>query len=53
MLIALAAVVTWTTYALLQKKLQSDFSSAQMLLLIYLFSAAVLLPFAEPVSCSG
>ena len=47
-LIVVAAAVTWTTYALLQKKLHSDFSSAQMLLLIYLFSSVVLLPFVAP-----
>jgi len=46
-LMVLIAAVGWTTYALLQKKLHSDFSSAQILLLIYLFSSVVLLPFVE------
>jgi len=52
-LIVVASAFTWTTYALLQKKLNSDFTSAQMLLLIYLFSALVLLPFIEPGSLLG
>ncbi len=47
-LIVLAAAVTWTIYALLQKKLHGDFSSAQVLLFIYLFSTLVLLPFIDP-----
>ncbi len=52
-LIVVAAAITWTTYALLQKKLHADFSSAQILLLIYLFSVLVLLPFIEPGSLLG
>ena len=52
-LFVVAAAVTWTTYALLQKKLNTEFSSAQMLLLIYLFSSVVLLPFVQPGSILG
>ena len=52
-LIVVASAVGWTTYALLQKKLHSDFTSAQMLLTIYLFSSLVLLPFVNPGSLFG
>lgn len=52
-LIVVGAAITWTVYALLQKKLHSDFSSAQMLLLIYLFSSVVLLPFTQPGALFG
>ncbi len=52
-MLVVAAAVTWTIYALLQKKLHSDFSSAQILLLIYLFSAVVLLPFISPGALLG
>ncbi|MBN4053378.1 DMT family transporter [Haliea sp. AH-315-K21] len=44
------AAFTWTLYALLQKQLLVKFSSAQILLLIYLFSVLLLLPFASPLS---
>lgn len=49
-LIVVVAAITWTVYALLQKKLLRDFSSAQILFLIYIFSIAVLLPFISPSS---
>lgn len=38
----------WTIYALLQKQLLGSFSSPQILLLIYVFSALVLAPFIAP-----
>ncbi len=38
----------WTVYALLQKQLLGSFSSPQILLLIYVFSALVLAPFVVP-----
>jgi drug/metabolite transporter (DMT)-like permease len=47
-LIVFVAAVTWTVYALLQKKLLKSFSSVQILFLIYAFSVAVLLPFVSP-----
>ncbi|NQV69989.1 MAG: DMT family transporter [Pseudohongiella sp.] len=49
-LVLLFAAITWTVYALLQKQLLASFSSAQILFLIYLFSALVLLPFISPSS---
>ncbi len=52
-LIVVASAVGWTTYALLQKKLHSEFSSAQILSLIYVISALVLLPFINPGSLFG
>lgn len=44
------AAITWTVYALLQKKLLRDFSSVQILFFIYLFSGFALLPFVSPAS---
>ncbi len=52
-LIVVASAIAWTIYALLQKKLHSDFSSAQMLLTIYVFSSLVLLPFIDPGALFG
>ena len=52
-LIVVASAIGWTTYALLQKKLHSDFTSAQILLAIYLISSLVLLPFINPGSLFG
>jgi len=49
-LILVAAAITWTVYALLQKQLLTNFSSVQILFLIYVFSALVLLPFITPSS---
>ena len=46
-LIVVGAAVTWTVYALLQKQLLAEFSSAQILFMIYLFSVVVLLPFVN------
>ncbi|MEQ8954619.1 MAG: DMT family transporter [Gammaproteobacteria bacterium] len=48
--IVVGAAITWVAYALLQKRLLSEFSSVQILALIYLFSMVVLLPFVSPVS---
>ena len=47
-LIVFVAAVTWTIYALLQKKLLKSFSSVQILFLIYAFSVVVMLPFISP-----
>jgi drug/metabolite transporter (DMT)-like permease len=47
-LIVFVAAVTWTVYALLQKKLFKNFSSVQILFMIYGFSVVVLLPFISP-----
>ncbi len=49
-LIVVAAAITWTAYALLQKRLLNEFSSVQILVLIYLFSMVVLLPFISPAT---
>ena len=49
-LIVVAAAITWTAYALLQKQLLQSYTSPQILLLIYLFSVVVLLPFISPMS---
>lgn len=43
------AAVTWTVYALLQKKLLKNFSSVQILFLIYGFSIVALFPFVSPL----
>ncbi|MFK7863151.1 MAG: DMT family transporter [Pseudohongiellaceae bacterium] len=48
-LIVFAAAVTWTVYALLQKKLLKHYSSVQILFLIYVFSVLVLFPFVSPL----
>ncbi len=47
-MIVFFAAVTWTVYALLQKKLLYHFSSVQILFLIYVFATIVLLPFISP-----
>lgn len=52
-LIVVASAIGWTTYALLQKKLNSEFTSAQILLAIYVFSTLILLPFINPGSLLG
>ena len=49
-LIVVAAAITWTAYALLQKQLLQSYTSPQILLLIYLFSVVVLMPFISPMS---
>ncbi len=52
-LMVVASAIGWTTYALLQKKLHAGFTSAQVLLAIYLISSIVLLPFINPGSLFG
>jgi len=42
------AAVTWTVYALLQKRLLRHFSSVQILFMIYVFASIALLPFISP-----
>jgi len=49
-LIVVAAAITWTVYALLQKRLLLNYSSVQILFLIYWFSIFALLPFITPTS---
>jgi len=46
--IVVVAAVTWTIYALLQKQLLKDFSSVQILFVIYAVSIVVLLPIISP-----
>ena len=48
--IVVFAAITWTLYALLQKRLLRNFSSVQILLCIYAVSVIVLLPFIDPAS---
>jgi drug/metabolite transporter (DMT)-like permease len=48
-IIVFFAAVTWTVYALLQKRLLSHFSSVQILFLIYVFASVALLPFISPL----
>ena len=48
--VVIVAAITWTAYALLQKKLLASFSSVQILFLIYVVSILVLLPFIKPGS---
>lgn len=43
-LIVVVAAITWTVYALLQKQLLKNFSSVQILFVIYVVSVIVLLP---------
>lgn len=52
-IIVAVAAVTWTIYALLQKRLLRDYSSVQILYFIYLFSIIVLLPFITPSDIFG
>jgi len=47
-IIVVAAAVTWTVYALLQKRLLKDFTSVQILFVIYCVSIIVLLPIISP-----
>jgi len=47
-IIVVFAAVTWTLYALLQKRLLRQFSSVQILFSIYTVSIVVLLPFIQP-----
>lgn len=49
-LIVFVAAVTWTVYALLQKRLLKSFASVQILFLIYGFSVFAMLPFISPVT---
>ena len=49
-MIVVVAAITWTAYALLQKKLLGTFSSVQILFLIYVVSILILLPFIKPGS---
>lgn len=51
--ILVLSAITWTTYALLQKQLLQTFSSPQILLLIYVFSAAALMPLSNPSTLLG
>ena len=48
--IVFLSAITWTVYSLLQKKLLSDFTSFQLLLMMYWFSVIVLLPFISPAA---
>ena len=47
-LIVVVAAITWTIYALLQKRLLHEFSSVQILFVIYVVSVVVLLPIISP-----
>lgn len=47
-LIVVVAAITWTLYALLQKRLLQDFTSVQILFVIYVVSTLVLLPIITP-----
>ena len=49
-LMLVIAAFTWTAYALLQKQLLVSFTSTQILLVIYLLSVFILLPFSSPLS---
>jgi len=49
-LLVVAASITWVVYALLQKQLLRQFSSVQILLFVYVFSALLLTPLAKPTS---
>lgn len=51
-LITLAAV-TWTAYAVLQKQLLMNFSSSQIMLVIYALGALAFLPFSHPGNISA
>ncbi|MBQ0720152.1 MAG: DMT family transporter [Gammaproteobacteria bacterium] len=48
-LISLAAIC-WTGYAVLQKQLLLQFTSSQIMLVVYLLGALVFLPLAQPLS---
>lgn len=47
-MIVVFAAVTWTVYALIQKKLLKSYTSVQILWVIYMFSLIILLPFISP-----
>lgn len=47
-MIVIFAAVTWTAYALIQKKLLKSYTSVQILWVIYMFSLIILLPFISP-----
>ncbi len=49
-IIVVLAALTWTVYALLQKKLFRQFSSVKILFLIYLCSVPIIFPFTKPLS---
>ncbi|MEE3300290.1 MAG: DMT family transporter [Pseudomonadota bacterium] len=51
-LIVFFSALTWTIYALLQKKLLQSYTAAQILFVIYVFSFLVLLPFVTIASDS-
>ena len=46
--IVFLSAITWTVYSLLQKKLLREFTSSQLLFMMYGFSALVLFPFVSP-----
>jgi drug/metabolite transporter (DMT)-like permease len=46
--LALFSAIIWSAYGLAQKRLLQDFGSQQILLLIFLGSSLLLLPFASP-----
>ncbi len=48
-LIVLLAALIWTFYGLAQKQLLTVWSSAQVMMVIYLFCAALLTPFVHPL----
>ncbi len=52
-IIVVLAAITWTVYALLQKRLLKNYSSVQILFCIYVVSIFVLLPFVQPGSVVG
>ncbi len=47
-IIVVFAALTWVVYALLQKKLQLEFTSVQILFFIYMCAIVLLLPFIRP-----
>lgn len=49
-IIVVFAAITWVVYALLQKKLQQDFTPVQILFFIYMLAIVLLLPFIHPQS---
>lgn len=49
-IIVVFAAITWVVYALLQKKLLREFSSVQILFVIYMIAIVLLLPFIQPGS---
>jgi drug/metabolite transporter (DMT)-like permease len=49
----LGAAVTWGVYALAQKQLLRDLSSPSIMMVIYLVSSVLLLPFARPAEAAA